>query len=123
MISNLDHIVIVVKDLFETELFYSSFLGSPIEVAEGTIAYAIGKTRLMLVLPEHKFAEHDRNEGGMNHLAFGVDSEEELLDVLVRLGKANIKNSGIEIDKVGGKKYVWFDDPSGTRLEFYLQNE
>ncbi len=123
MISNLDHIVIVVKDLFETELFYSSFLGSPIETAEGSIAYEIGKTKLMFVLPEHAFAEYNRNEGGMNHFAFAVETEGELKDVLGRLGKANIKNSGIEIDKVGGRKFVWFDDPSGTRLEFYLRND
>ena len=120
MISNLDHIVIVVKDLFETELFYSSFLGSPLETAEGSIAYEIGKTKLMFVLPEHKFAQYNKNEGGMNHIAFAVENEDELRDVLGRLGVANIKNSGIEIDKVEGKKYVWFDDPSGVSLEFYL---
>ncbi len=37
------------------------------------------------------------------------------------LSKAKIKHSGIKVDKYGNKEFIWFDDPDGIRLEFYLR--
>ena len=59
----------------------------------------------------------------MNHLAFGVRTGEELREFEKTLNDAGITNSGIKTDKYGNKEFIWFDDPSGIRLEIYCRPE
>lgn len=122
MINVIDHIVIGVRDISETQKFYSMFLGEPISLSEDSLVYQIGNTKLFLVLPEKDFILHDKDSGSLNHIAFGSSTLEELKDLNDKLNSAGILNSGIQIDKYGGKEFVWFDDPNGNRLEFYLRH-
>ena len=117
----IDHIVLVVKDISETEKFYSSFLGSPAYRDNETIVYQIADTRLFLVLPNAEFVLPDKDKGGLNHIAFGIRDLSELKEVESLLNLASIKHSGICIDKYGNKEFIWFDDPSGIRLEVYCR--
>ncbi len=80
---------------------------------------------MFLGLPYHEIKnnEFDKDRIGLNHLAFGVKSLEELKKFEYILNKAQINNSGIKIDKYGKKEFIWFDDPDGIRLEFYLRKE
>ncbi len=117
----IDHIVIIVKELRETEKFYSSFLGEPIHQDEENIAYKIGGTKVFFGLPYGEFEIHDKDKGGLNHLAFGVRSLEELTSSESVLNENSIQNSGIKNDKYGNKEFIWFDDPSGNRLEIYCR--
>lgn len=121
----IDHIVIIVKDIKETADFYSSFLGESIQRDKEQVAFQIGETKLFLGLPYHEIKnnEFDKDRIGLNHLAFGVKSLEELKKFEYILNKAQINNSGIKIDKYGKKEFIWFDDPDGIRLEFYLRKE
>ena len=117
----IDHIVIVVKYIGETEKFYSSFLGKPVHQDDQQLVYQVGYTRLFFTSPHGTFEERDKDRGGLNHLAFGVNTVEELRAFEEVLNKASIKNSGVKIDKHGGKDYIWFDDPSGFRVEIYCR--
>ena len=117
----IDHIVVIVKNVEKTKEFYSKFLGQPDYVSEDSISYKIGKTKIFLGLSYGKYQKFDKDRGGLNHLAFGVKTDEELKEFSKVLNIFNIKNSGIQIDKYGGKEFVWFDDPDGYRLEFYLR--
>ncbi len=115
----IDHIVLIIKNVQETEKFYTNFLGKPEHIGEDSVSYKIGETKIFFGLPYKEWATFDKDMTGLNHLAFGVRSTEELKEFENALNQANIKNSGIQIDKYGNKEFIWFDDPNGYRLEFY----
>ncbi|MDO8565190.1 MAG: VOC family protein [bacterium] len=117
--SFIDHIVLIVKDLKETEKFYTTFLSSPSHLDEEYMAYKIGESTIYLALSDGEFQKVDKDKGSLNHLAFGVRTAEELREFEKVLNEADIKNSGVKIDKYGNKEFIWFDDPNGYRLEFY----
>ena len=87
------------------------------------MSFQVGETKLFFGLPHNKIENNEFNKDGigLNHLAFGVKSLDELKKFESILNKSNIKNSGIKIDKYGKKEFIWFDDPDGMRLEFYLR--
>ncbi|PIR41176.1 MAG: hypothetical protein COV31_02080 [Candidatus Yanofskybacteria bacterium CG10_big_fil_rev_8_21_14_0_10_46_23] len=116
----IDHIVVVVKDVSETAGFYSVFLGEPTFKDQDQVVFKIGETKLFFGLAYKDYKWHDKDHYGLNHLAFGLSRVEELEALGERLNKAGIKNSGIQIDKYSQKEFIWFDDPDGYRLEFYL---
>ena len=115
----IDHIVIMVEDIQETEKFYNTFLGKPEFVGEMFIIYRIGATRVFFKMVNGEWQLTDKDRGGLNHLAFGVSTGDELKEFEKILDGGHIKNSGIRIDKDGDKEYIWFDDPDGIRLEIY----
>ena len=84
--------------------------------------YEVGATRLFFT-PCHQNPPgvYDKEQIGMNHLAFGVRTLEELQEIQTQLTRTGILHSGIAIDRYGGKEFVWLDDPDGIRLEFYLR--
>ena len=115
----IDHIVIIVQDIEKTENFYSHFLGKPIQKDSEQVAYQIGKTKLFFGLPYSEWNTYDKDKTGLNHLAFGVKTKEELVYFEELLKNKGIENSGIKIDEYGNKEFIWFDDPDGYRLEIY----
>jgi glyoxylase I family protein len=117
----IDHIVLIVRDLKTTTDFYSSFIGLPSESIHESVCFKIGETKVFFGLPYGDYEFYDKDKCGLNHLAFRVNSLEELKAYEEKLNQAQIKNSGIQIDKYGQKEFIWFDDPDGYRLEFYLR--
>ncbi len=117
---NIDHLVLMVKDIETTSQFYS-FLGEPVLKSEDQVVYQVGDTKIFFGLPYTSYGSYDKDAIGLNHLAFGVKSKDELVQMKDGLDQNGIKNSGIQIDKYGGKEFIWFDDPDGYRLEFYLR--
>ncbi len=117
----IDHIVLIVKNIEETEKFYTSFLGKPEYQDENQVAYKVGETKIFFGLPCGEYEKSDKDKTSLNHLAFGVKTGEELREFEKVLNEAGIKNSGIKIDKYGNKEFLWFDDPSGVRLEIYCR--
>jgi catechol-2,3-dioxygenase len=119
--TSIDHLVIIVKNIEETEKFYTKFLGNPLELTEEQVVYTIGETKIFFGLPYSEWKEIDKDASGLNHLAFGVRTPEELRKFEKTLNDGDIKNSGVQIDKWGNKEFIWFDDPNGYRLEFYCR--
>ncbi len=119
----IDHLVLIVKDITKTEKFYTSFLGKPIQREKEQVAYKIGDTKIFFGLSYTKWKKLDKDASGFNHLAFGAKTLKELKNLEKTLNKARIKNSGVKIDKYGKKEFIWFDDPNGFRIEFYLREK
>ncbi|MSU45356.1 MAG: hypothetical protein EXS47_01875 [Candidatus Zambryskibacteria bacterium] len=95
----LDHIVIIVKDLKKTKDFYSHFLGEPKEKYDDSISYQIGDTKIFFGLPYGEWQDTDKDKSGLNHLALGVRTLEELNQFEKLLNDSGIKNSGITVEK------------------------
>ncbi len=118
----IDHIVLWVSDMSRSVSFYSAFLGQPINQEEDHASWLVGQTKLFIGLSYiDKPLPFDKENIGLNHLAFHVSTLAELGEYESKLNMANIKHSGIQIDKYGGKEFIWFDDPDRIRLEFYLR--
>ena len=58
---------------------------------------------------------------GLEHLAFGVSSLNELKKINQLLTDNSITHSGIHIDKHSQKEKIWLNDPDGIRIEFFLR--
>jgi catechol-2,3-dioxygenase len=117
----IDHIVISVKNLKKSTAFYKTFLGKP-KVTKWDASWKIGETKLFLTFPYSKSPRSfDKHNLGLNHLALGVNSLNELKKFEKLLNKGKLKHSGIQIDKYSNKEFIWFDDPDKIRLEFYYR--
>jgi glyoxylase I family protein len=117
-----DHLVFRVTDLHGTERFYSTLLGQPSQRAEGSLMYKAGDTRLFFTLSDqHQQRTHEKERVGLNHIAFGVRTLEELQTIQQQLDSAGISHSGVKVDQYGLKEFIWLDDPDGIRIEFYLR--
>jgi glyoxylase I family protein len=117
-----DHLVFRVAELDRTERFYTALLGQSPCRAEGSLKYKVGDTRLFFTCSnDHQPAHYDKEKIGLNHLAFGVRTLEELQTIQTQLNGIGVFHSGIRMDKYGQKEFIWLDDPDGMRIEFYLR--
>jgi len=118
-----DHVVFFVEYVERSRRFYASLLGDPAEEAESSVMFLVGSTRLFFVRGPSPRPAFDKERIGLNHLAFGVRTSEELQAVVRQLDTARVQHSGIRIDRYGNREFVWMDDPDGMRVEFYLRPE
>lgn len=58
---------------------------------------------------------------GLDHIALGCESEEELNRVADELATAGVENTGVKRDPTLQKLYVAFKDPDRIQWEFYMQ--
>jgi glyoxylase I family protein len=117
-----DHLVFRVVELDRTERFYTALLGHTPERAENSLMYKAGDTRLFFTLSDRpQQSAFEKEDVGLNHLALGVRTMEELKSIRAQLDSAGISHSGIKIDHYGRKEFIWLDDPDGMRIEFYLR--
>jgi glyoxylase I family protein len=119
-----DHLVFRVSGLERTERFYQALLGQPLERSEDSLLYAVGDTRLFFTsTAESQAGMHEKERVGLNHIAFGVRSLQELEAIQTQLDSSGISHSGLKLDQYGLKEFIWLDDPDGLRIEFYLRPE
>jgi len=117
-----DHAVFRVGDLGKTEHFYTILLGEPSYRTEDSIMYEVGDTRLFFSACDAvNRRAYEKEQIGLNHVAFGVRTLEELQAIRAQLDGGGVVHSGILIDKYGEKEFIWLDDPDGMRVEFYLR--
>jgi catechol-2,3-dioxygenase len=118
-----DHLVFRVQDLSATRNFYHTLFGDPLFENEDSVMYRVGETRLFFTVSLQKIiAPHDKEQPGLNHLAFGIHNPAILREILNELNGAGLRHSGIKIDHYGKKEFIWLDDPNGFRLEFYCRS-
>jgi glyoxylase I family protein len=117
-----DHLVLRVAEVDRTERFYTALLGQPTQRAEGSIMYQVGDMRLFFTRSdEHKAGPYEKEKVGLNHLAFGVRTLEELQAIRAQLDSVGVAHSSIKRDKYGQKEFIWLDDPDGMRVELYMR--
>jgi glyoxylase I family protein len=121
---SIDHLVFRISNPDQTERFYLSLLGPAAYRDEHLVMYVVGTTRLFFTkVAAEKTAPYDKDEIGLNHIAFAVRNLSELQAIQDQMTAAGISHSGQRTDPHGGKEYVWLNDPDGFRVEFYLRPE
>lgn len=117
----IDHIVISVTNLTQSTKFYGAFLGKA-KMGKEDAHFILGSTKLFLTAPYKQSAKKfDKHNIGLNHIAFQMKSLPMLRTYVQKLDKAHISHSKIQIDTFSLKQFVYFDDPDGIRLEFYIR--
>ena len=127
MLKSIHHAAIICSDYEKSKHFYVSILGLTV-IAEN---YRAGRQsfKLDLKLPNgsqielFSFANSPDRPSfpealGLRHLAFNVESVENVRDYLLTQG---VDVEPIRIDEYTNKKFTFFSDPDGLPLELYEQ--
>jgi catechol-2,3-dioxygenase len=116
------HVVLTIRDLKETEQFYTKIFGPSLILTTSTAIYLVGQTMLIFMQKTSvpSLQKFNPSNIGLEHLAFGLNSLSELQLVHEALTANEITNSGIHVDESSHKEKIWFNDPSDIRVEFYL---
>ena len=125
MINGIHHVAIICSDYQKSKSFYTRVLGFEI-IAETyreqrdsyklDLALADGTQIELFSFPNPPKRVNAPEAQGLRHLAFRVDSVE---DVVAYLKSKNIDVEAIRIDEITGKKFTFFQDPDGLPLELY----
>lgn len=113
-----DHLVFRVRDMAQSERFYTALLGEPYK-EEGYSMYMVGETRLFFTPSVQQAAAYHKENVGLNHIALGVRTQDELQQIERQLNEGGIAHSGIKLWQDGLTSYIWLDDPDGIRVEFW----
>ena len=118
------HVAVTVSDLARSEAWYTKVLGCAPVLDEDTgpfrhIVYALGGTLLGLHgFPDlHSSEQFDERRPGLDHLAFGCASRDELAAWCERLDALGVEHGGI-VDAAYGSG-VSFRDPDNIALELF----
>jgi catechol 2,3-dioxygenase-like lactoylglutathione lyase family enzyme len=118
------HVAVTVTDLAASEAWYTKVLGAPPVLDEDTgpfrhIVYSLGGTLLGL----HGFPKLDSNEAfnerrpGLDHIAFGCASRDELVAWAARLDELGIAHG--DVVDAGYGSGLSFRDPDNIALELF----
>jgi len=127
MLKQFHHLCLVSSDYEATIKFYVDTLGFTLYRESFSNnwngrkleLYYNGQYMLEIFVVE-KTKRRGQNPGevyaGLNHFSFLVDDVEAFVR---KLHDDNIETSEVKLDKNTGKKYAFFYDPDGTKLEIY----
>lgn len=115
-----DHLVFRVRDMGRTETFYSALFGEAYK-EDGYIMYRTGDTLLFFTPAMEGAAPYNKENAGLNHIALGVRTIDELRTAESQLNAVGIVHSGIKVWQDGSTRYIWLDDPDGIRVEYWLR--
>ena len=90
-----DHLVFRVAELDRTERFYTAVLGHAPQKSLDSLMYTVGDTLLFFTLASDE-TPYDKEQIGLNHIAFGLRTIEELKELQVQLHGSGIAHSGID---------------------------
>jgi glyoxylase I family protein len=116
-----DHLVFRVAEMERTERFYSALFGQPLK-EDDYIMYMAGDTRLFFTRSaDSRQGTYEKEKIGLNHIALGVRTLQELQTIQAQLDSSGLSHSGIKLWQDGPTEYIWLDDPDGMRVEFWLR--
>lgn len=124
MFKLIHHIAIIGSDYNKSKHFYVDLLGFDVirenyrrERDDYKIDLACGEQEIELFIIKDAPARVNYPEAlGLRHLAFKVDSVEE---VVKELNARGIATEPVRIDDYTGKKMTFFQDPDGLPLEIH----
>jgi catechol 2,3-dioxygenase len=123
-LKKLGHVLLRVADLEKSRRFYMDVLGfQAAEENPGDTFLTLGEDGHTLDLVQHPHPESaprpSRDQVGLNHIAFQVDSYAAL-----RAAYEGLQDHGVDIaaatDHVS-QRSIYFSDPDGNRLEIYYE--
>lgn len=125
MLNGIHHTAIICSDYDKSKAFYTQVL--ELKVLAETYREQRQSYKLDLALPDGSQIElfsfpnpparvNNPEARGLRHLAFAVDSVEEVVEILNAKG---IAVEPIRIDELTGKRFTFFKDPDGLPLELY----
>ena len=119
----LAHVVLNVSDIRHTKKFYETLFDTSFQM-DNKHSFSLLTVGIPCWFssgdkPSEKFNE---KHVGLNHVAFKLQTLNELKKVIQRLDQMNVKNAGLQ--RFAGKyPYVAFDDPDGIYIEFFISKE
>ena len=127
-LTGLHHVAINVRDLDKSVQWYTDVLGfAPLfpydtETFHRRILRHPSGVVLGLTRHDHADGDADFNERrtGLDHIAFGVSTRDELDAWVARLDSAGVTHSGVTETPATGSSLVAFRDPDNIQLEFYF---
>lgn len=125
MLKRIHHAAIICSDYERSKHFYTEILG--LEIIAENYREARDSYKLDLGLPDGGQIELFSFPGspgrpsypealGLRHLAFLVDSIDE---VVGHLTKAGVEVEPVRVDEFTGKRFTFFSDPDSLPLEVY----
>lgn len=129
MLNGIHHVAIICSNYQQSKDFYTRILGLTV-IAENyradrdsyklDLALADGTKVELFSFPNAPNRPSFPEAQGLRHLAFNVESVEQVCQHLTNLG---IEVEPIRVDEYTGKKFTFFSDPDGLPLELYQQSE
>ena len=126
--TGLHHVAINVRDLEKSVQWYGDVLGFaalfPYDTDDFQRLIMRHASGVVVGLTRHNHADADaafsERRPGLDHLAFGVSSREELEGWVKRLDDAGVAHSGVKETPATGSVLVAFRDPDNIQLELYV---
>jgi lactoylglutathione lyase len=116
------HVGLNVADLDRSIEFYVSLFGWDVKGRGEGYAFLGDDERLVLTLWQQSSGEFSTDQPGLHHLAFQVDSIDEVLaaEERVRASGRRLYHDGVVPHNEGASSGgIFFEDPDGIRLEIY----
>jgi glyoxylase I family protein len=126
--AGLHHVAVNVHDVDRSVQWYTDVLGFtplfPFDTEDFTRRIIRHPSGVVLGLTRHNHADADaefsERRTGLDHVAFGVASEDDLRAWADRLDAAGVSHSGVKVTPQTGSALIAFRDPDNIQLEFYV---
>ena len=127
-ITGISHVALTARDLDRSAAWYGDVLGfrplMPNDTTDFRRLILMHPSGAVVGLTQHAGSaarEFDPTITGLDHLAFGLSTREELDEWAGRLDAAGVAHSGVQESPATGSALLAFRDPDGIQLELYVQ--
>ena len=127
-LAGIHHIAINVRDLERSVQWYSEVLDFaplfPYDTDDFSRRIVRHPSGAVLGITTHRHpdaqAEFSERRTGLDHIAFAVESQEQLEAWAARLDAAGVTHSGVKTTPATGSTLIAFRDPDNIQLELYV---
>lgn len=121
----IDHVTLTVSDINRTKDFYNKLFQTKFE-KDDEYSFSLLAVDIPVWFVQWKKQQSndsfDETRIGLDHIAFSLDTIEELEKFVARLKDMGVKTEGLQ--RFAGKyPYVCFRDPDNIQTEFFISQE
>ena len=118
------HATLTVSDIVRTKKFYEDLFETRLEMDDES-SFSLLKVGIPCWFVQWEKDKNDRFDEkrvGLDHIAFKLETLDELQKVIAKLNKMKVPNVGLE--RFAGKyPYIAFRDPDNIQTEFFIPKE